>query len=67
MLASGAALSVGALALNGRDLIRLGLRPGPNFGHILDDLLDYVLADPTRNRPELLESRVQELVENADG
>lgn len=67
VLVSGAALSVGALALNGRDLIRLGLRPGPNFGHILDDLLDYVLADPTRNRPELLESRVQELVENADG
>jgi tRNA nucleotidyltransferase (CCA-adding enzyme) len=58
---------VGALALNGRDLIGMGLRPGPNFGHILDDLLDYVLADPARNRPELLASRVQEFVENADG
>jgi len=67
VLASGAALSVGALALNGRDLIGMGLRPGPNFGHILDDLLDYVLADPARNRPELLASRVQEFVENADG
>lgn len=49
-------LSVGDLALNGRDLIRLGLRPGPRFGRILEALLERVLDDPSRNRREWLEA-----------
>ncbi|MGD2069795.1 MAG: CCA tRNA nucleotidyltransferase, partial [Gemmatimonadota bacterium] len=32
-------LAVGDLALDGRDLIRMGLKPGPRFGQILDALL----------------------------
>jgi tRNA nucleotidyltransferase (CCA-adding enzyme) len=54
-------LDVGALELDGRGLIRLGLRPGPHFGRILDALLDWVLDDPSRNRHDLLAARALEL------
>ena len=51
-------LAVGDLALDGRGLISLGLRPGPDFGRILEDLLDWVLDDPSRNETGLLQERV---------
>jgi tRNA nucleotidyltransferase (CCA-adding enzyme) len=59
--ASAPPLAVGDLALDGRGLIGLGLQPGPHFGRILDALLDWVLEDPSRNRPELLAERALEL------
>lgn len=37
------------LAVGGRDLQELGLRPGPAHGRILRELLDVVLDDPERN------------------
>jgi len=37
------------LALNGRDLIALGLKPSPRFGEILAHLMDQVLEDPNLN------------------
>lgn len=55
-LRAGNPLAVGDLALDGRDLIRLGLRPGPRFGEILELLLDRALEDPTVNRTEVLEA-----------
>lgn len=49
-------LDVGDLALTGRDLIAFGLKPGPEFGVILDRLLLRVLDDPEVNtRDRLLE------------
>ncbi len=51
-------LAVGDLAVDGRTLIRLGLRPGPHFGEILEDLLDWVLEDPDRNEQKRLVERV---------
>ena len=54
----GPPLAVGDLAVDGRTLIRLGLRPGPRFGEILEDLLDWVLEDPARNQQDLLVERV---------
>jgi len=59
-------LSVGDLALDGRGLIALGMRPGPRFGTILEGLLDWVLEDPERNQKELLVARVLE-TERVDG
>jgi tRNA nucleotidyltransferase (CCA-adding enzyme) len=56
-------LTVADLALDGRGLIRLGLRPGPDFGRILAGLLDWVLEDPDRNLPEVLGERALELAE----
>ena len=67
VLATGPALSVAELAVDGRDLIRMGLRPGPDFGLILDDLLDFVLEDPARNRADVLETRVGAIVDSGDG
>jgi tRNA nucleotidyltransferase (CCA-adding enzyme) len=55
-------LTVADLALNGRDLIRLGLRPGPRFGAILDALLSWVLENPDRNTRRALEARVRDVL-----
>ena len=57
--ATGVPLSISDLAIDGNDLIRMGLRPGPAFARILEDLLDFVLTDPTRNEREVLEARVE--------
>lgn len=62
---AGAALSVRDLRINGKDLIALGLRPGPLFGTILDKLLEAVLDDPTLNEREALLERARELAESA--
>jgi tRNA nucleotidyltransferase (CCA-adding enzyme) len=56
--ASPAALTVGELAIGGQDLRAMGLRPGPEYGRILRDLLDAVLEDPSLNREEVLRERV---------
>jgi tRNA nucleotidyltransferase (CCA-adding enzyme) len=58
-LASGTPLSVQDLAVSGRDLIRLGMRPGPHFGEILEELLAEVLDDPSLNTREYLLERVR--------
>jgi tRNA nucleotidyltransferase (CCA-adding enzyme) len=49
-------LSIGELALSGKVLMgELGVRPGPQLGEILAQLLQVVLVDPERNeRGELL-------------
>jgi tRNA nucleotidyltransferase (CCA-adding enzyme) len=47
-------LSTGELAFSGRDLIRMGHRPGPHFGQLLDHLLEMVLQDPELNTSEAL-------------
>ena len=55
-LAAQVALDLSRLAVNGQDLIsELGMTPGPGLGHVLDELLERILADPTLNeRPTLL-------------
>jgi poly(A) polymerase/tRNA nucleotidyltransferase (CCA-adding enzyme) len=42
-------LSLKELAVNGDELQRLGILPGPRLGQILQTLLDHVLDDPTQN------------------
>jgi putative nucleotidyltransferase with HDIG domain len=54
VLKEDAALSVEDLAVDGGDLIALGLEPGPAFGRILEALLERVVEDPTLNRRETL-------------
>ena len=55
-LAAQVALDRSDLAIDGRDLIEeLGMSPGPALGHVLDELLERVVAEPTLNdRPTLL-------------
>lgn len=43
------AIEVGDLAIDGDDLRRLGVKPGPLFGQLLNEMLEAVLVDPARN------------------
>jgi tRNA nucleotidyltransferase (CCA-adding enzyme) len=47
-------LEVGDLALDGNDLIQMGIPKGPQIRQILNEMLDRVLEDPSQNDPELL-------------
>ena len=47
-------IETGGLAIDGQDLKRLGLEPGPQFGEILRALLDRVIDQPELNTKESL-------------
>ena len=53
-------LSVKDLAVNGRDLIRAGIAPGPGLGQKLSQLLDLVLEEPELNTREQLLEKIKE-------
>jgi tRNA nucleotidyltransferase (CCA-adding enzyme) len=48
------ALKITDLAIGGKDLIEMGLSPGPIFSDILHTLLERVLDDPSLNTREFL-------------
>jgi tRNA nucleotidyltransferase (CCA-adding enzyme) len=52
-------LSLSDLAVNGHDLQRLGISPGPRLGQILQTLLQHVLDDPTQNTQDHLLAMAQ--------
>jgi tRNA nucleotidyltransferase (CCA-adding enzyme) len=56
------AIEIADLAVDGDDLRRAGVRPGPDMGRVLSTLLDEVLDDPTRNTYDGLLARVSSLV-----
>lgn len=62
ILASKAALTLKELAIGGRELIALGIKPGPGIGEILNKLFEEVLELPERNSPEYLLDRAKELM-----
>jgi poly(A) polymerase/tRNA nucleotidyltransferase (CCA-adding enzyme) len=47
-------VTVKDLAINGRDLMDLGLKPGPLFGKFLNNALELVLEQPEQNQKEIL-------------
>ncbi len=47
-------LTLKDLAINGKDLIRLGMEPGKEMGEMLEYLLQQVLECPEQNQPEIL-------------
>ncbi len=51
-------VSLSDLAVNGSDLIKAGISPGPALGEKLKELLDIVLEDPECNTKEYLLSRL---------
>lgn len=53
-------LAAGDLAIGGTELRELGLKPGPEYGRILEALLEEVLARPESNRRETLIQIVRE-------
>lgn len=50
----GDPMTVKDLAVNGRDLMKLGFKEGELIGKILTNLLDLVLLDPKKNEKDLL-------------
>lgn len=59
VLRSRPPLAIGDLAIGGRELQDMGLRPGPRFGEILEDLLERVTDDPELNEPARLEEIIR--------
>ena len=56
VLAGSSALCLKDLAINGNDLLDIGVKPGKYVGIILKELLDTVVDDPAQNsREQLLE------------
>jgi tRNA nucleotidyltransferase (CCA-adding enzyme) len=59
--AEDAAMKVGDLAIDGRDVMRiLAIGPGREIGVLLAELLERVLDDPSLNTPEHLERLLKE-------
>ncbi len=54
---AGECISLKDLAINGKDLINAGLKPGKELGSILDSLLSEVLENPGKNTRDYLLSR----------
>lgn len=51
------------LAVSGRDLMNLGMRPGREMGSMLSELLEYVIDDPARNTKEALCAYARERID----
>ena len=51
---AGAALSLKDLAVNGDDLVRVGIPAGKEMGRVLEELFNTVLDDPKENTKEKL-------------
>jgi hypothetical protein len=54
ILAGGKAFSLKDLAVSGKDLLAIGVKPGKNMGIILKELLETVVEDPNSNTKEKL-------------
>ena len=52
--AHGDCMSLKGLAVTGKDLIADGMAPGPELGAMLEQLLQLVLDEPSKNRREVL-------------
>jgi len=61
VIEDGDCLSLKNLALNGKDLIDMGIASGPRLGEVLNTLLDYVTDLPSRNTRESLMEYVTKL------
>ena len=62
-IVSGAPISLADLAVDGNDLIELGLPSGPLVGLMLEELSAQVIEDPSRNERETLLAEARELIE----
>ncbi len=54
VLSDADALSVKDLAVNGKDLMGIGIPAGPKLGIVLNQLLETVLDDPSQNKHDTL-------------
>jgi tRNA nucleotidyltransferase (CCA-adding enzyme) len=54
-------VEIGDLAVDGGDLMKVGIKAGPQLGNALRALLEWVLEDPLRNTHDRLLARAREL------
>ena len=67
LTAQGAAFGTRDLAISGKDVMdKLGVRPGPIVGRVLERLLERVLEDPTLNQRDALLGLVEETARGAE-
>lgn len=59
-----ARFSIKHLAINGRDLINAGHKPGPQMGNVLETLCDEVINERILNEKEALLVRAEQLYKN---
>ena len=62
-MVGGAPLDLSDLAVDGNDMIQLGLPRGPLVGLMLEELHAQVIEDPTRNDRDTLLAEARELIE----
>ena len=62
IMEEGQCVSLKTLAVNGSDLIALGVQPGQEIGRILQRLLDMVLEDPGCNQREYLLGQAKDMI-----
>jgi tRNA nucleotidyltransferase (CCA-adding enzyme) len=60
-------IDLGSLAVDGDDLRRAGIPPGPALGRILQELLAAVIVDPSRNDARWLIERAREISSRGEG
>ena len=56
-------VEIADLAIDGEDLRKAGVKPGPAMGRVLRDLLDRVIEDPALNTPAELMKLAASLAE----
>ena len=61
MLLKKQCVSLKTLAVTGRDLIAMGMKPGRELGEILQKLLELVLEHPEWNTREILLQKAEEM------
>lgn len=59
--ADGDAVTVKDLAVDGRDLMEIGVSQGPELGRVLNELLQMVMDEPALNKKEVLIEKAREL------
>ncbi len=63
----GDPLTVKDLAVNGNDLMNLGIKEGQDVGRILNLLLDMILAEPKKNTKAVLLDHAMKELDHYDG
>ena len=59
--AANECVSLRTLAVTGRDLIEMGMKPGRELGEVLNKLLEIVLENPEKNSKEELLAMVRQM------
>ena len=62
----GQCVSKETLAVDGKDLIQMGMRPGPEIGEMLKNLLEYVVENPELNEKNILLAYAKKKVEEIE-